>query len=83
MIPDVELRQIIESAFLPLPCHCTTPVEGALTVKVHSLDGLHLCLNVAGIETASLTSIRAVSNLIAELRIEMRSNWEGRRQASL
>jgi len=79
MMSDVELRQIIESAFLPLLCQCTCSGDGLLTVEVHSAGCHDIHLSVAGIKTAPLTSNRAVSNLIAELRIEMRTNWEYRR----
>ncbi|WP_213881460.1 DUF1652 domain-containing protein [Pseudomonas sp. dw_358] len=81
MISHLELRQIIESAFLPLQCQCTIAPDGSMTVKVAGPQTEHVYLLATGIQTASLTTVRAISNLIAELRIEMRANRDGRRSS--
>lgn len=79
MIPHSELRQIIESAFAPLQCQCTIADDGCMTVEVAGAQTERVYLLATGIKTGSLTNMRAVSNLIAELRIEMRANRDGRR----
>lgn len=79
MISHLQLRQIIESAFVPLQCQCTISSDGLLTVKVVGAQSERVYLLATSISTATLTNVRAISNLIAELRIEMRANRDGRR----
>lgn len=81
MISHLELRQIIESAFLPLQCQCTIAPDGSMTVKVAGAETERVYLLATGIQTQTLTHMRAISNLIAELRIEMRANRDGRRSS--
>lgn len=82
MISHLELRQIIESAFAPLQCQCTIGADGLMTVKVAGAQTERVYLLATGINTAPLVNVRAISNLIAELRIEMRANRDGRRSSS-
>lgn len=82
MISHHELRQIIESAFLPLQCQCSIGPDGYMTVKVAGPQTERVYLLATGINTASLGNVRAISNLIAELRIEMRANRDGRRSTN-
>ena len=79
MISHLELRQIIEAAFLPLQCQCTIGADGFMTVKVTGPQSEQLYLLATGINSALLVNMRTISNQIAELRIEMRANRDGRR----
>lgn len=76
MISTLEIRHIIESAFLPLACRCTISPGGSLTVHVTDPETGRADLVVTGIVTAKLNSSRAISDLIAELRNELRINQQ-------
>lgn len=71
MFSIAELFRIIESGFLPLACTCTISPSGYLSVKVIDPRTGRVELMVDGVSTQGLTSSRAVSNLIGELRSEM------------
>lgn len=66
-----ELRQIIEDGFLPLSCSCSVNPDGSLMIKVFEPFSGQVELLVTGVSTANLTSSRAITNLIGELRTEM------------
>ena len=76
MISILELRNIIELGFLPLRCQCTVSHDSSLTVKVFDLETGRVDLLVTGISTLSLTSARAISNLVGELRAELVTNQQ-------
>ncbi|MGW8466572.1 DUF1652 domain-containing protein [Pseudomonas sp. CLCA07] len=65
----LELRNIIESSFLPKRCQCTLSPDLSMTVKVYA-DGQTdlLELNVAGIDASTLNGCREINELIAGLR---------------
>jgi hypothetical protein len=71
MISALELRHIIESGLLPRLCTCTVNAKGALLIKMIEPSSGRAELFVPGVLAAELTSSRAISNLISELRIEM------------
>lgn len=71
MISALELRHIIESGLLPRSCTCTVNPKGALLIKMIEPSSGHVELFVPGVLASALTSSRAISNLIGELRIEM------------
>lgn len=73
MLSTILIRQIIESGFDPLRCSCTEDAGGALTIKVFEPDSGRVDLLLRGVSTESLTSMRAISNFIGELRVEMRA----------
>lgn len=73
MIPEAELRRIIESGFLPLSCTCTANADGALTIKIFDPVSGRVDLQLNGVSTSSFTSIRSISNFIGELRTEMKA----------
>jgi hypothetical protein len=73
MISALELRHIIECGFLPLSCSCTLNPDGSLTIKVTDPSSGSVELLVTGVSTATLTTSRAIANLIGELRSEMAS----------
>ncbi|WP_460123606.1 DUF1652 domain-containing protein [Pseudomonas sp. S2_C03] len=65
----LELRNIIESSFLPKRCQCTLSPNMLMSVKVFA-DGQtdQVDLYVSGIDASSLNSCREINNLIAGLR---------------
>lgn len=71
MISILELRHIIECGFLPLSCICTSNPDGTLMVKVFEPSTGHVELLVTGVRTETLTSSRAIAELVGELRGEM------------
>ncbi|SEI15091.1 DUF1652 domain-containing protein [Pseudomonas asplenii] len=74
MISILELRNIIELGFLPLRCQCTVGPDSSLTVKVFDEQTGRVDLLVTGISSNTLTSARAIANLLAELRAELQTN---------
>lgn len=86
MLSTLELRNIIESSFLPTRCQCTLAADRSLTVRVFDRSCERVDLLVTGINADQLTSSRAISNLIAGLRNDLadqRQVHAGRRQDSL
>ncbi|RON47627.1 DUF1652 domain-containing protein [Pseudomonas frederiksbergensis] len=73
MVPVQELRRIVESGFGPLSCDCTENPDGTLRIKVYERETGRIDLLITGVSPALLTSVRDVSNLIGELRTEMRA----------
>lgn len=68
----LELRNIIESSFLPKRCQCTLSPDMSMTVKVygdHETD--HVDLVVTGIKAERLNGCREINDLIAELRYDL------------
>ena len=71
MISALELRHIIESGLLPRSCTCTVNPKGSLLIKMIEPSSGRVELFVPGLLASELTSSRAISNLISELRIEI------------
>ncbi|MBV7525397.1 hypothetical protein D9M71_118330 [compost metagenome] len=65
----LEVRNIIESSFLPQRCQCTLSPDLSMTVKVYA-DGQtdQLDLLVTGIDASGLNGCREINELIAQLR---------------
>ncbi|MBB1612353.1 hypothetical protein A9978_07830 [Pseudomonas sp. UMC65] len=71
----LELRNIIESSFLPKRCQCTLSPDLSMTVKVfrdHQTDRVDLV--VTGIDASQLNGCREINELIAELRYDLAHN---------
>jgi len=67
-LSDLELRSIIESAFLPLRCNCTVSAAKVMTVEVIDPATERVELFVSGIELDKLDTSRAICDLITHLR---------------
>lgn len=68
----LELRNIVETSFLPKRCQCTLGPDMSMTVKVYAdnrTDQVELL--VKGINAAKLNSCREINNLIAGLRSDL------------
>ena len=70
MISSLELRQIIESGFLPLKCICFIDPEGRMTVSLYQSQKGHAAFIAEGLITRHLTSSRAIADLVGELKQE-------------
>jgi hypothetical protein len=75
----LELRNIVESSFLPKRCQCTLSPDLSMTVKVYSdRETDHLDLIRTGIDAKHLNGFREINDLIAGLRSEMQHQEENR-----
>ncbi|WCM49341.1 DUF1652 domain-containing protein [Pseudomonas sp. WJP1] len=70
MVPISVLCNIVESGFEPLSCDCTES-GGLLRIEVYEPASGQVKLLIAGVSTEQLTSVRAISDFIGELRTEM------------
>ncbi|VVP69146.1 hypothetical protein PS918_00886 [Pseudomonas fluorescens] len=72
----LELRNIIESSFLPKRCQCTLSPDMSMTVKVYA-DGEtdQLELLKTGINAQRLNGCREINDLIAELRTDLEQHY--------
>lgn len=73
MISTLELRHIIESAFLPLSCTCRVNPDGYLSVQIFDQRSGRVDLYVTGISTSELISSSAICNLVTELSAELQA----------
>lgn len=73
MISTLELRHLIESAFLPLSCICRVNPDGYLSVQIFDQQSGRVDLFVTGISTSELISSSAICNLLSELRAELQA----------
>ncbi|MGF6092488.1 DUF1652 domain-containing protein [Pseudomonas sp. 18173] len=72
MLPISVLCNIVESGFEPLSCECTESL-GLLRIEVFDPVTGRVELLVSGVSTAELTSVRAISDFVGELRTEMKA----------
>jgi hypothetical protein len=72
-LSNLELRSIIESAFLPMRCNCTV-MDDTMTVEVIDPVTEHVELLVSGIALDRLDTSRALCELISELRADLNSS---------
>lgn len=70
-LSSLELRNIIESSFLPTRCQCSVGADESLTIKVFDKRSERVDLMVTGISASKLDSSRAISELIAKLRHDL------------
>jgi hypothetical protein len=70
MIPISVLCSIVESGFQPLSCECIES-NGLLRIEVYDAVTGRVALMLGGISTEQLTSVRAISDFVGELRTEI------------
>ncbi|MBD1554633.1 DUF1652 domain-containing protein [Pseudomonas typographi] len=68
----LELRRIMETAFLPYRCDCQLSMDGTMNVQLLDPHTGAVALVVSGISTVQLTNSRAIAALVAELKEEAR-----------
>ena len=73
MVSVPELCRIVESGFQPRSCACTVNPDETLRIKVYEPATGRTLLLITRVSPARLTTVRDISKLIGELRIEMRA----------
>lgn len=69
-ISPLELRHIVETAFLPLHCRCSSNARREITIEV--FDPVYGSVVVmGGVPAETLGSSRAISDFIAQIRSEV------------
>ncbi|AIL62033.1 DUF1652 domain-containing protein [Pseudomonas alkylphenolica] len=71
-VSNLELRQLIEQAFLPDRCVVSCTDGEHLTIQLGQGDSLDDCLTVTGIGVHSLTTCHELAALVAQVREEQR-----------
>lgn len=70
MLSHLQLRHLLESAFLPTKCKCEIDSKGSMTVHFINPRTSRVDLSVDGIVVSKLSSSRAIASLIGELKAE-------------
>ncbi|MGH8380066.1 DUF1652 domain-containing protein [Pseudomonas sp.] len=71
-VSNLELRQLIEQAFLPDRSVVSCTDGEHLTIQLGHGDSLSDCLTVTGIRVHSLTSCHELAAMVAQVREEQR-----------
>lgn len=77
MISNLELRHIVETAFLPARCLCTIDPTGSMTVQIFQSEAGMEEFTVTGIDSSRLTTSRAIAELVGELKEDMNLQKQG------
>jgi hypothetical protein len=72
MLSHLELRHVFESAFLPTECKCTIGSGRTMTIQLINPRTKKAELTRSAIPIGSLTSSRAIADLVTELKEELR-----------
>lgn len=67
-LSTLELRHVIETAFLPLSCECRVDPNGSLLIQIFEPISGRVELRVTGISMAQLNSSQAINKLIEDIR---------------
>lgn len=73
----LELRQIIESGFLPMRCICTIDHDQKMTVSVYQSGKGHPSFIAHDIDASTLTTSRAIVDLVFQLKQDLSSQHHG------
>jgi hypothetical protein len=71
MISSLEIRHIIENAFLPQKCVCTIQPNHTMTIQVGGPEEVDAFM-VTGIDSKRFSTSRAIADLVGELKEEMK-----------
>ncbi|MRJ20802.1 DUF1652 domain-containing protein [Pseudomonas haemolytica] len=77
MISITEFNRTMASGFLPLACECSLNSDGSLRISVFEPATGRVEVLLTRVSPQGLDSIRAISNLIGELRTEIRAGRRG------
>jgi len=69
MLSTLELRHIIESAFLPLECSCNAVAEDCLAITI--MDKGRTQLHVANVYQSALVDTKSINRLVSEIKSEL------------
>ncbi|MDF2642179.1 MAG: hypothetical protein K0R45_1451 [Pseudomonas sp.] len=82
MLSHLELRQIVESGFLPMKSVCSINPDGMMTVELfHPMKG-HAAVIAQGIPVEGLETSRAIASLVAQLKSELAAVGQGNVKAA-
>ncbi|WP_263263349.1 DUF1652 domain-containing protein [Pseudomonas sp. RIT-PI-S] len=70
-LSPLEIRGIVERAFLPLACTCEHAADDSLNIRIEDLHTGKVYLVAEGVSTDRFASSRDISNLIGELRTQL------------
>jgi len=70
MLSHLQLRHLLESAFLPTKCRCEIDAKGIMTVHFVNPRNGKTDLSVGEIPANKLSSSRAIATLIGQLKQE-------------
>ncbi|WP_397448826.1 DUF1652 domain-containing protein [Pseudomonas sp. NA-150] len=73
-LSTLELRGIIESAFLPSRCTCVVAADNSMTVQIADPHTGRVDLLVTGISLDRLNTSRDICDLVTELRYDLANN---------
>ena len=74
-LSTLELRSIIEGAFLPLRCTCSVAPRSTMTVQIADPKTGQVELLVTGISLDRLNTSRDIAELVAELRYDLEHGY--------
>lgn len=69
MLSTLELRHIIESAFLPLECTCKAVAEDCLSITIMNKGKTQL--HVVNVNPSVLIDANSINRLIADIKSEL------------
>ncbi|MBD8480391.1 DUF1652 domain-containing protein [Pseudomonas coleopterorum] len=72
MLSHLELRHLFESAFLPTECKCTVSSDRTISIQLINPRTRKVEVSRSAVPISGLTSSRAIANLVAELKEELR-----------
>lgn len=72
-LSELEIRGIVERAFLPLGCTCEHGADDHFTIRIEDLHTGRVCLVEEDVSADRFASSREISDLIAELRTRLAS----------
>ncbi|MFJ5296683.1 DUF1652 domain-containing protein [Pseudomonas sp. NPDC088368] len=72
MLSDLEIKHLLENAFLPDRCICNLDPYGSVSVQIYGYGTQELLLTVAGISRIEVASTRSVANTVGQIREEIR-----------
>ncbi|MDC3736055.1 DUF1652 domain-containing protein [Pseudomonas syringae pv. syringae] len=72
MNSPMDLRPIIEAAFLPMKCVCDIAPGGSMTIRISNLATEAEEFTVTCIDTTALITIRDIVALVLEVKEDMR-----------
>lgn len=70
-LSPLEIRGIVERAFLPLSCTCEQGADDRFTIRIEDLHSGRVCLVEEDVSADRFASSREISDLIAELRTRL------------
>lgn len=73
MLSHLELRHLLESAFLPTECKCTVSSDRTISIQLINPRTRKVEVSRSAVPIGGLTSSRAIANLVAELKEELRT----------